>query len=692
VTVTADAQQGVDYLIQVQSNQYKPRVFVCEGALPVTFSLPIADRVFGIVVTPFSNGIAGAEVSKVLDVGSVGKPQAPNPVFSGISPSTGSDDSAPTTPATPTQPQTPPPTQPTDDGGGSPASTQVQAKFTMIGQVGYAGSAVQVDGTGSSLGQYDPLTVRYHWDFGDVDASGHEAKYNQLDGFNAAHAYDRAGTYTVTLTLTDPTGAVSVSRQSVNILADTRRTIYVASDGNDANTGMSQNAAVRSMARVQQLMGDNTRILFKSGQTFNMDQSLKVSYENVYIGAYGSGNKPRINWNASWGNTISLSGHNDVIQGLSFDTPGLANNPNEQGPFAIMASGVDLAVRDCEFLNVCYGINGNGKPTGMLVQDNVAPLATGVKAYLVWCEGSDYTVIGNTVANSTREHVVRMENTQRMNISYNNFTNLDRAADGDSHDASKGTIVVHDNQYAWIAHNVVTDGPIGTGPLAIPGAANADNRQDRSAWSVVEANDIRNTSIIADQGTSGAVFRNNIIHPPATNSFGFRISGYNSEYQRGVENLSILNNTVISDNANGGFLTLGGRAQNITMDNNLFVDHNLHPGANQTAIVYVTGSDLSSFREIKNNLWDTPTPYSYAQGGFFYVWSSWSDSRGYLTPQEWDAYSQVSGDQVQVLTLDGQNAPQGGLHTVSSVAGVLSDFYGNARSIGGLTTAGAVAA
>jgi hypothetical protein len=109
-------------------------------------------------------------------------------------------------------------------------------------------------------------------------------------------------------------------------------------------------------------------------------------------------------------------------------------------------------------------------------------------------------------------------------------------------------------------------------------------------------------------------------------------------------------------------------------------------------VVYVTGSDLSSFSEIKNNMWDTPSPYSYAHGGAFYVWPSWSDSRGYLTIQQWDAYSQVSGDQMQTITVDSRNAPEGGLDSVSSVPGVFTDFHGQPRSINGSTTVGAVAA
>ncbi len=547
-----------------------------------------------------------------------------------------------------------------------------------------AGSAIHVDGVASSLGAGDPTTSRYEWNFGD---SGSE--YNILEGFNAAHVYDRPGTYTITLRVTNELGNQSVAKQTVTVNEDRRRTIYVASDGNDANSGLSPDQAVRSMDRVQGLLQDNTRVLFKSGQSFDLNHGLIIGQNNVYIGSYGSGSRPRLNWrdgnpggNASF---FILGGRDATVRGLSFDVPA-ATGTNEGPPFGIQLLNDNATIRDNEFLNLGYAINGNGKPHGVLVQDNVAPLATGLKGYFVWCEGSNYTILGNTAANSTREHIVRMEATRLMNLSYNNFTNLDRRGQGDSQDNSKGTIVVHENQYAWIAHNQIHDGPIGTGPLSIPIISNAA----RSTWSVVESNEVFNASIIADTGTQGAVFRNNIVHPPAGNEYAFRVVGYSSQYQRGVQDLRILNNTVISDDSSGGFLNLSGGAQGITMDNNLFVDHNLRPGANQTALVYVAGTDLSSFSEIRNNLWDTPNPLGYANGGAFYVWPSWSDSRGYLTVDKWNAYSQVSGDKMQTLTLDSRYAPQGGFGSVSSVPGVFVDFYGNARSPGQLTTAGAV--
>ena len=45
----------------------------------------------------------------------------------------------------------------------------------------------------------DPHLAGYAWDFGDPGGA-----YNRVSGFNAAHVYDRPGTYTITLTLTEP--------------------------------------------------------------------------------------------------------------------------------------------------------------------------------------------------------------------------------------------------------------------------------------------------------------------------------------------------------------------------------------------------------------------------------------------------------------------------------------------------------
>src|SRR5439155_15012251 len=64
-----------------------------------------------------------------------------------------------------------------------------------------AGQAVHVNALKSTLKSGEWLGAKVEWDFG--DSAG---KYNTLTGFNAAHAYTNAGTYTIKLKLTNEKG------------------------------------------------------------------------------------------------------------------------------------------------------------------------------------------------------------------------------------------------------------------------------------------------------------------------------------------------------------------------------------------------------------------------------------------------------------------------------------------------------
>src|SRR5690606_33998326 len=106
---------------------------------------------------------------------------------------------------------------------------------------------------------------------------------------------------------------------------------------------------------------------------------------------------------------------NITIQGLRFDSKfaavnGVANKIVSSG---IEARGVNLTIRDNEFVNLGNAINTNTSPRGVMVQDNIAPLATGLRDYFVWGQGQDHVYVGNTVANSTREHIVRVSGIER---------------------------------------------------------------------------------------------------------------------------------------------------------------------------------------------------------------------------------------------------------------------------------------
>src|SRR5437773_2655329 len=146
----------------------------------------------------------------------------------------------------------------------------VAAKIRLLGNEStiYASNTVHVSavptkaGIGTSLGAGSPLTAEYSWDFGDRTAG---SDYNRLPGFNAAHVYDTPGTYRLALHVTNELGESSTSVRMIDVLPSNRHAIYVNSRGDDHNDGLSALTAVRTMKRAQQLLTDNTDLLFRRG-------------------------------------------------------------------------------------------------------------------------------------------------------------------------------------------------------------------------------------------------------------------------------------------------------------------------------------------------------------------------------------------------------------------------------------------
>jgi len=160
--------------------------------------------------------------------------------------------------------------------------------IVLSGNGGQVEHSIFVYALSSSLGSGNYLNATYNWNFGD---SG--SRFNTLTGWNAGHIYNNPGTYTVTLTITNDQGHSSSVSTPVVISPSTRRTIYVdAANGNDGNNGLSTGSAVRSWPRANQLLGDNTNVLFHRGQTFNFDNTFQINNKNVTIGAYGDGAAP----------------------------------------------------------------------------------------------------------------------------------------------------------------------------------------------------------------------------------------------------------------------------------------------------------------------------------------------------------------------------------------------------------------
>ncbi len=552
--------------------------------------------------------------------------------------------------------------------------------FSILLSPGVAPCVLHVNGLRFPLTVGSPLTARYDWNFDDPHGT-----YNTLTGFNAAHIYDRPGQYAITLSVTDETGKKQSATANVTITENRRRRIFVSPEGSDRNIGVEESAPLRSLAAAVGVLPANSEILLQAGMIHSVTTVLKLKSSDVVISRYGHGADPIVMLDKdpvrkSKG-FISIDPHADgvLIEHLTFDTP-FAVGDNDPAPKigieAIVARGGNISVRDCTFLNIDSAIDANGSPAGLLMQGCKSPLITGLRAYLIWGQGSELVCLGNFAANSTREHIVRMSGVKGALIFGNDFANLDRQS-VDKDDYSKGSIEMHNGSYAYIAGNKVAAGPIRVGPRG----GEHEDASTASDWAVIENNRLTDTGIVAYPGSHHIMIRNNIIRNDKYQAIQLQAPDNAGRINGDIH---ILNNTGIDRGTSGTFIKLWGHVNGIEMKNNLYVAPDLKVGIGGTSAFNTAEKDLSSFTEISHNLWPAFT-------------ASGSDDEYMVanqkhTKSEWTHLPQVKDDAFADITVDDTAAPIGdtaALQHGQPTPEVWSDINGKPRPTDH-TTIGAV--
>lgn len=475
------------------------------------------------------------------------------------------------------------------------------------------------------------LNATYTWDFGD---SG--SQYNQLVGWNAGHAYETPGQYTVTLTLTDANGQSSVATGNVTVVSTSSlRSIYISPNGSDSNNGSTPGTAIQSISDLNQILTSNTMVYFEAGGTYDTTSGININgYSNVELSSYGSGAQPVIMYNGAetWGALVAVQANSNgiVINGLTFNEIYSNVDDSIEMPSAISLTGNAITVTNNTFLNALYDMNLSAQPSNVLIQNNQSPVATDLNGYFAWIQGQDISLVGNTVAGSNGETTIRVGGANVLLIADNNVT-----------DTVKGTIALQAGTFAYVYGNTVNDGPIGVGPLGVAGADPNASFTD----CVFDSNNIFSTLMI-QPGSNETMVKNNVIHEDG--GAGITINGQGG-FNWEVQNVYIQNNTVIQTGPWAGFLTLnGGAAVNVNVNNNLLVAPQLQTGSGQ-GIIVLDQNDLSSFGEIQNNVWAIPQTSSWAPDGYFYVDSESGQQAGYLSPAQWEALG-ATGDVYENVT------------------------------------------
>ncbi len=524
------------------------------------------------------------------------------------------------------------------------------ARIDVIGQTGMAGHVVHVNALNSKIFNGDAVGARFEWDFGDPSGT-----YNTLVGFNAAHVYERAGNYTVTLTLTDVSGKTSVATSTITIKADGRRQIYVDANGNDSNNGATPGTAVRTLARAASLLGDNTELLIHRDQTFSLADTITIPYSNVLVDSYGGSALPIIQ--KGRGNGVNCfyttAAASDVLfQNLAFDS--IWGLDSVYGTRKIPAKGftiggTNIGVVGCTFNNVTDGANCELSPTGVLIQG--CYFSQNLRAYGIWGEGTDHVYLGNTLTDSKQEHLIRADYDgsngtplTRVLIADNNLSRLNNG---------KGCLELRTASWFYVTGNTFKNGTLRAGLQEVPKSEFPTWASWKTEYGVIENNTTDNTIWNLRPGLKHLAIRNNVIHMDGGPALRLQVSspGYDQVANRQTTDVRIDHNTAVCNSTGGEFLEVLGHATKLTLTNNVYLAPNLAEGGGGTSgAVFVTDSDLSGFTLISGNVWPALKD-SAKQAGLNYVGQSMGDPNGFITGQQWDNLPQVSGDLFQDFTV-----------------------------------------
>ena len=311
---------------------------------------------------------------------------------------------------------------------------------------GIAPLLVHFDGVQSSHPGADPIhELAYDWSFGDPQAgvwSQSGADKNTATGPWASHVFDRAGTYTVRLTVRAPNGSTSTRTQVINVSSPdgyyvAGATTCISSSGNFSGcpNGAGQ-VTTSSFSTGMSHIGQGKRVLFRRGDSFSASGHSTINTPGPgTIGAFGVGAAPIVN-SSHAGQVIRFSGRTPQatdwrVMDLDFRGPGSRFSIAIKGEgttrqllmYRISATNYHTSVSFSTSVLNYYNHTQLHDDMG-LVESTIRQARGGSGGNGVYIGGNRLSLLGNVMMDATgSEHVIRLPYVGSTVISHNFLSN-----------------------------------------------------------------------------------------------------------------------------------------------------------------------------------------------------------------------------------------------------------------------------
>lgn len=526
--------------------------------------------------------------------------------------------------------------------------------------------------------------IQYSWTFGDVVAgaatscgtavvagqgkwacgsgAGVNSK-NSATGPVAAHVFESAGTYTITLTAYDGTNTVSsTATVTATAWANDTTTVCVSTSGDFTGCPSGATHATNTSSfstAINNIAGSVKRLLFRAGETWTTSTMKTISAAGPgLIGSYGSGALPVISTSENDGNSVLLMGANDWrlmdlnIKGNSNNIVGIA--PTTSGSISQITM-LRLSIQDTHSGIVFDNGSTQARTYDQiaLVDSMISHMTGGSGAVGAYVGAEHLSMLGNWMDDThSGEHVIRLPYANAAVISNNT---LSRPA------STKLVIKLHAPDFpttgAYSQYVVISDNDInnisGFANIAWLVAFGPQNNlvDERVRYVIAERNWLRHAVAAADSGvdfmisgTQYMTLRNNVHNMTGGSGYCYKISQYSGSPNPAPDNITIYNVSCYTNDTTASSTFAAVRVDNTSPGpTNLTVKNALAYAPNATSPVLlsstpsVTVAGNSTDNQVKNtspNFTTTPpvttadfkptTGYAIGGGASVPVWSDFS--------------------------------------------------------------------